>query len=465
MHFSVVAALALCIPVSISGAQIVVPSGYSAQNISPLLDGVVPQLFAIDDPGYGVGVVGATVNNGVMTVRLIRPNGIITTLGVWNQAPLNATVLRVRLDDGDVIDGQIHITVYDDTNVDTYYLTVSESGVVSERWQRADNVGFDFVFSTGLAGNPLGVVLSDTQFASGTQLAWMNTSFGVQVQNLDSLPIDRTDLDVRGFQQDVTGLYGGGILLADSDGNNDDITVIYELRDVLSGGTYRAIGSTVSTTVRSYGDLAIAAGGDFGGVVYVTDRVTDEIQQVAPDGTHTTWATGFDTIDSLSISPDGSEMYVGDINGVWIIRDVGNEPGPVVLCQEPSVPASSVLTGGAVESLRLILNEPMSFVDEDVTITNSNGDPIGFDVSGSGSQFMLIGLATPLFGDTYTVTVADTAISAVTGEPLDGDGDGFSGGDAVLGFTHRCEADFTGDGSFDFFDVSAFLQAFGAGCP
>jgi len=26
-------------------------------------------------------------------------------------------------------------------------------------------------------------------------------------------------------------------------------------------------------------------------------------------------------------------------------------------------------------------------------------------------------------------------------------------------------ADFTGDGSFNFFDVSAFLQAFAAGCP
>jgi len=26
-------------------------------------------------------------------------------------------------------------------------------------------------------------------------------------------------------------------------------------------------------------------------------------------------------------------------------------------------------------------------------------------------------------------------------------------------------ADLTGDGSFDFFDVSGFLSAFGAGCP
>ncbi len=459
-----VCAAAVLAPLAV--AQPDVPPGFTARKIAPLLDGQIPQLSAIDDPGgFGTGVVTATVANGIANFRLIEPSGVLRTIGVWNQAPSSAIVRRVRIDDEGVIDGLIHVTIVDQPNGDTHYLVVDSSGGVTQRWERTNAVGFDFDFTNGDAGNPIGAVLPDGNVGGGTQLAWMDTFFAVTVVSSNSLPPGRTDLDARGFQRDVTGLYGSGVLLADSDGNHDNITAIYELRDVLSGGIYRLIGSEVPTSQRFYGDLAIAADGDFGGVIYITERHTDEIQQVAPDGTHTTWATGFVDIDSLSITPDGSTMYVGDASGVWIIRAEGNEPGPVVLATDPAVPQTSQLTGDPITSFRIIFNEPVGFTDLDVTITNANGDSVGFDASGSNSQFMLIGLAEPLFGDTYTVTIADTVTSVATGEPLDGDNDGFSGGDAVLNFTHRCPGDFNADGSVNTIDVIQFLNAWTAGCP
>ena len=450
----------------LGAAQPDVPSGFTARKIASLLDGQVAQLSAIDDPGgFGTGVVTATVANGIANFRLITPSGVLSTIAVWNQAPSEAIVQRVRFDADGLIDGLIHASVTDDPRRNTHYLTITVQGGITQRWERAGDVEYDFAFSVGEAGNPVGAILYDYQRGGGTELAWMDDFFGVNVVSENSNPPGRTDTDIRGFQLDVTGSHGGGMLLADTDFNTDAKSAIYELRNVLAGGTYRAIYGPVSSNIKRYGDLAIADSGDFGGVIYVTETLTDEIQQVAPDGSHTTWATGFTGIDSLSISPDGSSMYVGDLGGVWLIRATGDEPGPVVLATDPSVPETSQLTGDPVTSFRVLFNEPVGFSDSDVTITNANGDPVGFDASGSASEFMLIGLAEPLYGDRYTVTIADTLTSVATGEPLDGDSDGFSGGDAVLTFTHRCPGDFNADGTVNTLDVLAFLNAWTAGCP
>jgi len=158
-------------------------------------------------------------------------------------------------------------------------------------------------------------------------------------------------------------------------------------------------------------------------------------------------------------------MYVADLNGVWLIRPEGNEPGPAVLAQDPSTPDASPMTGDAVSALRVIFTEPVSFVDADVTITDELGSPVAFDASGSGSQFMIIGLADPLEHDTYTVTLADTITSVETGQALDGDNDGVAGVDAVLSFSHACEADCNLDGVLNIDDIDCFVAGFLAGCP
>lgn len=455
-------------------AQPQVPSGFTIQQIAPLLDAQVPEVEAIDDPSYGTGVITAAANpsTDLVTVRLIQPSGTITPVGIAgfpaNESPA-FRVLRVRLapvEFGDLL----HLTVYigpDSTlsNGSTALLTITSSGVVEPRDMTAfDASVYDFDFGTVDNGTPEAAIIAlDSDNGSGTRLGYWDENYQFTETSLNSVPTGRTDTDVRGLRRDVTGLYGGGLILADSD-NNDNFTAIYNLTDIETGGTYTLLTQPVGLGQRFYGDLDIAAAGSFGGVIYVTEQVTNEIQQVAPNGTHTTWATGFVGIDSLSISPDGESMYVADLNGVWLIRPAGNEPGPAIVATDPSVPSGSTITGDPVDALRVVFTEPVSFTDTDVTIANSAGQPVAFDASGSGSQFMIIGLAAPLSGDDYTVNLAETITSVSTGQPLDGDNDGIAGGDATLTFTHRCLADDNQDGNVTPADFNAWIINFNAGC-
>jgi hypothetical protein len=351
--------------------------------------------------------------------------------------------------------------------VRTHYLTVAPppSQTVTRQWVRSDQVRFDFDFTPGVAGNPDGAVLLDSNAGGGTQLAVMTDDFFVTTIEPNSVPPNRTDTDARGFQRDVTGLYGGGLLLADTD-NNDQVSAIYELRDTTTGATYRAIYGPENWSIRRYGDLAIAASGPLGGRIFVTETLSGEVQEVNEHGVHSTWATGFAGVDSLSISPNGESMYVGDLNGVWIIRPAGSDPGPAVLCTDPSVPSGTPLTGLPVASLRLILNEPIEFQNSDISILNSVGQAVPFDASGSGSQFIIVGLGQPLVGDTYTVTVLDSVVSTTSGLPLDGNNDGIAGGDYVFAVTHvNRDADLDADGDVDMVDFQDFQQQFTGPLP
>ena len=65
---------------------------------------------------------------------------------------------------------------------------------------------------------------------------------------------------------------------------------------------------------------------------------------------------------------------------------------------------------------------------------------------------------------------ADGTLGAAAGCPGDLNGDGNLDFFDVSAFLNAFSAedpaaDFTGDGNYDFFDVSAFLNAFSAGCP
>ncbi len=453
---------------SVAAAQPQVPAGFTVRQIAPLFDGIRPKVFAIDDPAFGTGVLTAVVTNGVATIRLVDPSGLISPVGVWTNAPQNAGIATVRLDAGIVIDGLIHFTVSDTSTSDAHYLTMDAAGLPLEQWERTNAESYRFEFTDGTSGQPTGAVLIDANATNGTFLTTMDTAFNTQVVSTNSVPQGRTDTDIAGMRRDSTGLYGGGLLLADDDVNTDGLAAIYELREATSGGVYRAIFGPISTTIKQYADLDIAAAGSLGGVIFVTEKITDEIQQVAPDGTHSTWATGFVGIGALSISPDGESMYVADLNGVWLIRPEGIEPGPAVLATDPSASGGTVLSGSPVNALRVIFTEPVSFTDSDVTITNSDGQPVGFDASGSGSQFMIIGLAEPLSGNSYTVIIADTLTSVATGQPLDGDNDGVAGTNAVLTFTHACAGDIAddfgtpgSDGMVSFGDFLALLGLIG----
>lgn len=449
-------------------AQPQVPDGFTIRLIAPRLDGVTPQLEAIDDPSFGTGVLGATVSaDGILTVRLIEPSGTIRTIATSNQSPFRFA-RRIRLDSDGLIDGAIHVCLTRFDSGDNYYsrlLSIDESGQATLRWTTGRDLNYDFEYLAGPGAEPFAMVLLDGDAGGGTRLATMDQAYTLTTRSTNSVPSGRTDTDVDGMARDVSGLYGGGLLLADSDCNTDNWSGVYELNNVAGGGTYRLIGDLRRCADRNLNDIDVADQGIFGNQVFVTEGVSDQVQAIDPDGTYRAWATGFANVRALSIAPDGESMYVSDSFGVWLIRESGIEPGPVVIETSPSVPSGSLLTGGPVTSLRIIFNEPVDFTDADVTITDMDGDPVAFDASGSGSQFMLIGLGEPLDGDTYTVTIDDAVRSVATGEALDGDRDGVAGGDALLEFAHACAADFDGDGSLTLFDFLAFQNAFDAGCP
>lgn len=464
--------MAVAIAAGATTAQPDVPDEFTARLIAPRLENITPRLSAIDDPRFGTGVLtGIFNNNGLLTVRLVEPAGTIRLIAsvqmndFIGSGPITG-VRRIRLDERNLIDGQIQVIVIRETNhVRSRYLTLDEDGRSTVWWTTGDDLNYDFTLAAGPPHDPYAAVLYDGDAGGGSRLSTMDRDFALTTRRSNSVPPGRTDLDVNGMQADVTGLYGGGVLLADCDINTDDWSGVYHLSSPETGGTYMLLGNLLRTSQRCLTDLDITDQGTFGNILYVTEARSNEVKTIDPSGTYETWAGGFNGPSSLSLARDGESMYVADIFGVWLIRRSGNEPGPVVLASEPNAVGGPELTGDPASFFRVIFNEPVTFTDADITITDRLGQPVPFDASGSNSQFMLIGLGEPLFGDTYTVTIADSVTSVATGEPLDGDKDGFAGGDAVLEFTHRCPGDFNGDETINTLDVLQFLNAWNAGCP
>lgn len=231
-------------------AEIVVPPGFTARRIAPLLDQNVPRLAAIADPDFGTGVLTAAVSGPVVTLRRIGPDGTISALGAINE-PSAVGVIRVRLDSHGLFDGLLHIAVHIATaGPDTALYRVDRELVFWNYYrgfQQGEGYDFDFGLSVGVSGMSLldQACNSPMGGCDSTRLAIIDELYQLQVVNENSVPPGRTDTDVWGLQRDCTGLYGGGILLADWDNNNDGITAIYELRDVDQGGTYRLIGPAV----------------------------------------------------------------------------------------------------------------------------------------------------------------------------------------------------------------------------
>ena len=111
-----------------------------------------------------------------------------------------------------------------------------------------------------------------------------------------------------------------------------------------------------------------------------------------------------------------------------------------------------------VTELTLLWSLPVSISEYDVAVTDSFGTPVQVSVDASDPQRTRLELERAIFAETFTVRVADTAVAAVTGAAIDGDGDGVPGGDAVRTLTHVCPADVNEDGVVNIADLTLFIR-------
>ncbi|MEM9066009.1 MAG: hypothetical protein AAGB51_11015 [Planctomycetota bacterium] len=468
---------------SFAFGQPTVPAGLQARLIAPLPDGLKPQIEAIDDPNYGTGLLSAVGSGGVITVRLIRNSGAIEVIGTVIEPSPGASFGSngVLIDPLGDYGGLLHVMYQAGPTAGnrSVLATLTPNGVSSVVYQSSpNNQNLKFTFFEGAPGSARGIVLLDGDAGGGTRLDYLDASYQLIPRSPNSVPPGRTDTDVARIRADVTGLYGSGLLFTDFD-NNDALTGIYTLTDIDSGGTYGNLVGPIPWTQKGYNGLDLVAAGALGGRVFATDFIADVIEEIDPNGTVSVWASGFQGLGQISLAPDGESMYAVDDLGIWLIGPAGDQPGPVVLTTDPSTPAGSRLTGNPVAALRILFDEPVTFTTNDIMITDADGQIIGFDATGSGTNFMLLGLATPLDSNTCTVIIADTVISVATGAQLDGDDDGNAGGDVSLRFTHHCPADVTTtgatlprqtgfgepDSTIDLDDLGYFLGFWLAGCP
>jgi len=205
--------------------------------------------------------------------------------------------------------------------------------------------------------------------------------------------------------------------------------------------------------------MAFSSGGSLGSVLYATDDVEDKIISISTDGTRTDFATGFNSITSISVDSDGEYMYVSDQNSVYRISSSNLLIGPIIVMQEPKVEKDGVHTNPlGVDDLTFLWSEPIVFNASDVNIINDTGSGVPFTVSNSPSEFMVISFGETLLHDKYTITIDDVVISAETGNPIDGDKNGQAGGDAVIILEHRQRHDSDNDNDIDLYDLAELAE-------
>ncbi len=466
-------ALGVCTTTAI--AQIVVPPGFVAEQLSPRLDNITPRIEAIRNPAYGTGVVAASVANQVLTVRRIDA-GTVSVIAAIPIASAGAFVNDIRFDGVGVQANRLFVAVRTGNFFTTIIYRVEPDGTttqVTALGTASDELGLTFDFTSGLGGYTAGAYMNDISQNDGTSIwHWSPTDVFTRLAQ-NSVPPGRFDVDIRGVEFDRTGVFNNRFVLVDNDANETGINAVYTLSPALQ---WQMLGAQQSTATMYYRDLAISPGGALGQFIYLLDARLDRVIRMDGAGAFTQFASGFtvastydDTADgaaSLSVNNDGSALYVADTNGVYRIRETAAIPGPTIVMREPKLPGTAPFTNPlGVVATRIAWSAPVNFVAADITITRlSDATPVPFAVGGSGSAFMIIAFGQILLDDAYTITINDTVVASIGGAAIDGDSNGLAGGDAVFTLTHatcvptECDADWDGNGVVNSTDVGEFIN-------
>lgn len=155
--------------------------------------------------------------------------------------------------------------------------------------------------------------------------------------------------------------------------------------------------------------------------------------------------------------PYGYDTGYFSIDNVKSELVVYNLVGPTVKMWEPNLPNSAVCTGASgVNSIKILWSERVMFEDSCISVVNGNSISVPFTSSGSNSACMVITFDQPLLYDDYTITVDSSVYGADSFAPIDGNGDGQPGGDAVFLVKHSKRNDFNNDNSVDLVDLDSF---------
>ena len=437
-----------------------VPSGFVVEKFLDRIDGRTLLLETIRNPAYGQGIIGAMVykNSGILKVFKISQSSIEV---IATKSGYQLGLLRtVCFDTTGLFDNKLFISVTygNQYHERTDILQIDPDGTVSVKksiGSPSDKLSMRFAFSSGTGGYLPGVYLEDVVGYDGTSLYHMGTDYALTRLKQNWVPAGRADMDVKQIKFDSTGLYGNYLTMADTD-LAEDWTVIYQLLPDLS---WKQLTTKVRTSVRRYRDMCFNSTGSFEPMLYVTEGISNTVMTVDPNGIHEVFASGFNAVESLTIDQTGEFMYVSDDDGIWQIRAETTEPGPQIIMQEPKVPYDDVFTGqSGISFIRFLWNQEIQFADADVEILNEDGEPVLFSVSGSGSPFMIVILEEPLLNNVYTITIKDSVVSAQTGNPIDGDEDGYAGGNAMMIMEHRERHDSDNDNDIDLNDFAELAE-------
>ena len=130
-------------------------------------------------------------------------------------------------------------------------------------------------------------------------------------------------------------------------------------------------------------------------------------------------------------------------------------PGPTIVMREPKVAADDIHTGASgISQVRILWSEAVVFGAGDISIVDEDGDVVSFAASGSGATIMTIGFVPKLLHNRYMITIADSVVSVDTGNAIDGDDNGMTGGDAVIVMEHRERSDFNNSNMINWFDFA-----------
>ena len=352
-----------------------VPAGFIAEKICNRLPGQVPRLEAIPDPnyGYGTGIVSARVANGFLEVYRISDVTFELFASKTDLPDPNGFVIDVKFDKTGLFDNNLYLTFCANSEKSYLYQILSDGQIIHKTnvGTLDDKVWLTFDFTDGNGGYIPGCYLEDIHKTGGTNLFYMDTDFVLEKLYDNLLPEGRIDMDIWAMEFDRTGFYGYYLTIADSDDNHTYFTTIYQLLPDPSDPQnlqWHALSEPIDYNLKYYSDMCFSAGGAFGQMLYVTDRVTNTVMTVDPNGTHEVFADKFIDVNSITIDTEGNFMYVSDQGGIWkIMSDTQELQEPQIIIQEPKVPADDVFTGeSGVTSVRFLWDDTVEFSNENL---------------------------------------------------------------------------------------------------